>query len=93
MMNGLMKLLNKINQNQRVLINKLNNYMKVKDLIKMLLDVADDDTEVHLSIDEEGNGYGDVSESPMLTKLKKTGGKCVVLFPQGYYQDEVYEDE
>jgi len=67
--------------------------MIIKDLIKMLLAVGDDNAVVHIASDEEGNSYGDVSKYSMNTKLKKTGGECIVLFPKGYYDDEVYERE
>lgn len=66
--------------------------MRVKQLIKILLE-AGDDTVVHLASDEEGNSYGNVSESTMDVKLKETGKKCIVLFPQDYLEDDVYEDE
>lgn len=67
--------------------------MKVKDLIKMLLEVANDDTIVHLASDEEGNSYADVSNSPMLIKLKETGENVVVLFPENYLEDNIYKYE
>jgi len=67
--------------------------MKVKKLIKMLLSEADDDTEVHLSTDEEGNGFGDVSESVMLSTLKENGKKVVVLYPENQFDYDIYEDE
>jgi hypothetical protein len=55
--------------------------MQVKDLI-IKLQKLDPDKEVYLSRDEEGNGYGTLSEDITETS------KAVVLFPAIEYVDE-----
>jgi len=58
--------------------------MKIKELIKILLQL-ENNVLIHLSSDEEGNSYGDVSE------IKVTNEK-VILFPKGFYDyTETYE--
>ena len=56
--------------------------MKVKELIQILVKI-DQDKEVFVSRDEEGNGYGTLDKSSV-----EDNGKSVVLYPYEEYVDE-----
>lgn len=55
--------------------------MFVKDLIK-LLQGLDQDAVIDIASDEEGNCFGDISNTVAEGVLKETGKKCYSLYPE-----------
>jgi len=54
--------------------------MRVKELIKLLVDLDDLDAVIDMSIDEEGNSFGDIDKGVSIGKLFN-GEKVYTLYP------------
>lgn len=56
--------------------------MKVKELVKILKNLEDQEAVIDMASDEEGNTFGDISNSLAEGKITKTGEHAYSLYPE-----------